>query len=90
MRIKKLKLHNFKKFETQTFGFNDDINVFVGDNECGKSTLLEAIEICLNYSYRGRSLNAELTTDLFNNDCIDKYLNGTLSQETLPNWVLTA
>ncbi len=84
MRIKKLKLHNFKKFETQTFDFNDDINVIVGDNESGKSTLLEAIEICLNYSYRGRSLNTELTTDLFNNDCIDKYLKGTFSQDTLP------
>jgi len=84
MQIKKLKLQNFKKFDTQTFDFNDDINVIVGDNECGKSTLLEAIEICLNYSYRGRSLNTELTTDLFNNGCMEKYLKGTLSQETLP------
>jgi putative ATP-dependent endonuclease of OLD family len=84
MQIKKLKLQNFKKFDTQTFDFNDDINVIVGDNECGKSTLLEAIEICLNYSYRGRSLNTELTTDLFNNGCMEKYFKGTLSQETLP------
>jgi predicted ATP-dependent endonuclease of OLD family len=61
MRIKKLKLKNFKKFTNQTFDFNDDINVIVGDNESGKSSLLEAIEACLCYSHRGKPLTPELT-----------------------------
>jgi len=41
-RIKKLRVKNFKKFVNQMFEFNDDMNVIVGDNECGKSSLLEA------------------------------------------------
>lgn len=91
MRIKKLKLQNFKKFATLTsFDFNDDINIIVGDNESGKSTLLEAIEICLNFTLRGKSLNSELTTDLFNNDCIEQYLAGDKSQGTLPEILIEA
>lgn len=39
-RIKKLRVKNFKKFSDATFEFNDDINVLVGDNECGKSLAL--------------------------------------------------
>jgi len=90
MHIKKLKLQNFKRFDEQDFDFNEDVNIVVGDNESGKSTLLEAIEICLNFSYRGKPLNSELTTDLFNNDCINQYLAGTKSQETLPEILIEA
>ncbi len=67
MIVKKLILENFKRYRNQSFEFNDDINIIVGDNESGKSSLLEALEICLNFTYRGRSLNAELMIDLFNN-----------------------
>ena len=90
MIIRKLKLKNFKKFEDQTFEFNDDINIIVGDNESGKSSLLEAIEIVINCIYRGKPLKAELTTDLFNNDCITQYLSGSKSQNTLPEILIEA
>lgn len=90
MQIKKLKLKNFKRFEKQLFDFNEDVNIIVGDNESGKSTLLEAIEICLNFNYRGKPLNSELTTDLFNNDCINQYLSGDKSQDTLPEILIEA
>lgn len=70
--------------ESKEFEFNDDVNIIVGDNECGKSSLLEAIEICLNFTYRGKPLNSELTTDLFNEKCIKKYLDGDKSQNSLP------
>lgn len=88
MRIKRLKLKNFKKFSDDTFEFNDDINIIVGDNESGKSSLLEAIEICLNFNYRGKPLNSELTTDLFSKNCLENYLAGNLSQDTLPEIII--
>ena len=84
MKIKKIKLQNFKMHESNEFDFNEDVNIIVGDNECGKSSLLEAIEICLNHTYRGKPLNAELTTDLFNDNAINKYLTGNLAQNSLP------
>lgn len=90
MIIKKLRLQNFKKFQDRTFEFNDDINIVVGDNESGKSSLLEAIEVVLNGCYRGKPLRSELTTELFNNECIKAYLSGNKSQETLPEILVEA
>ena len=60
MRINKLKITNFKKFKNREFEFNEDINIIVGDNESGKSTLLEALELCLNLNY-----NKEATRSLY-------------------------
>lgn len=90
MRIKKLKLKNFKKFTNQAFDFNDDINVIVGDNESGKSSVLEAIEACLCYSHRGKPLTAELTAALFNKDCVRAYIGGDHSQTSLPEMLIEA
>ena len=89
-RIKKLRVKNFKKFADETFEFNDDINILVGDNECGKSSVLEAIELCLNYCHRGRPLSPELMAELFNGDCIETYLKGDKSQTSLPELLIEA
>lgn len=89
-RIKKLRVKNFKKFGDETFEFNDDINILVGDNECGKSSVLEAIELCLNLCHRGRPLSPEVLADLFNSDCIETYLKGNKSQTSLPDLLIEA
>jgi predicted ATPase len=89
-RIKKLRVKNFKKFADETFEFNDDINILVGDNECGKSSVLEAIELCLNYCHRGRPLSPEVMADLFNSASIEKYTKGDLSQTSLPELLIEA
>lgn len=88
--IKKLRVKNFKKFADETFEFNDDINILVGDNECGKSSVLEAIELCLNYCHRGRPLSPEVMAELFNGACIEKYINGDMSQTSLPELLIEA
>ena len=68
MRVKSIKLINFKKFRDDLIDFNDDVNIFVGDNNSGKSTILEALEIVLNFNHRGRSFNGEFAPDIFNQD----------------------
>jgi len=89
-RIKKLRVKNFKKFADETFEFNDDINILVGDNECGKSSVLEAIELCLNYCHRGRPLSPEVMAELFNGNCVETYLKGDKSQTSLPELLIEA
>ncbi len=89
-RIKKLRVKNFKKFANSTFEFNDDINILVGDNECGKSSVLEAIELCLKFCHRGRPLSPEIMAGLFNSDCVETYLNGDKSQTSLPELLIEA
>lgn len=46
MKIKSLTLKNFKKFEDKVFEFGD-LNTISGMNGEGKSTILEAIVICI-------------------------------------------
>jgi putative ATP-dependent endonuclease of OLD family len=43
--IEKIKLINFKRFENYTICPNERINILVGDNEVGKSSILEAIDL---------------------------------------------
>jgi putative ATP-dependent endonuclease of OLD family len=45
MYISKIKLHNFKGFEGDCeIFFDKGVNFFVGDNNCGKSSVFEAID----------------------------------------------
>ena len=48
MAIEKVIIQNFKKFKNPfEIKFNENINLLVGDNESGKSTILEAIHVAL-------------------------------------------
>lgn len=49
--ITKIVLKNFKRFRDLTLEFNKDRNILVGDNESGKSTILQAIDIALSGSF---------------------------------------
>ncbi len=48
MKIKKLILTNFRAYEYAEFNFNDGINLLVGINGAGKSTVLDALNVCLS------------------------------------------
>lgn len=58
MQISALNIKNFKKFDTRNFTFTPGINVIQGENETGKSTLLNAILVGLftDPSTRSKSL----------------------------------
>ena len=43
--IKKIRLINFKRFQNYVIEPNERINILVGDNEVGKSSILEAIDL---------------------------------------------
>lgn len=90
MLVKSIKLVNFKKFRDDLLEFNDDVNIFVGDNNAGKSTILEALEIVLNYSHRGRPFNGEFSPDLFNQDAVTRFLASDLSIKHMPSLIIEA
>jgi predicted ATP-dependent endonuclease of OLD family len=48
MKIEKLILANFRSYKDEITIDFDDLNVFVGKNDIGKSTILEALDIFLN------------------------------------------
>ena len=47
MKLISLETQGFKRLRNHTFNFTDGLNVIVGDNAAGKSTLLQAIECAL-------------------------------------------
>ena len=74
MKISRIKIENFKCFETFDLTLNGGLNILVGNNEAGKSTILEAIHLALTGLFNGRYLKNELTQYLFNNQVVAKYL----------------
>lgn len=53
IKLLKVKLINFRKFIEEEIDLNPGLNVFVGRNNSGKSTILEAIGLALFHSGRG-------------------------------------
>ncbi len=75
MHIKKIIIENFKCFEGKfCLELNKHLNILVGDNEAGKSTILEAIHLVLSGWIYGKYLGTDLTQALFNNKVIKDYL----------------
>ena len=50
--IRKIRLHNFKRFQDYTIDPNERVNILIGDNEVGKSSVLEAIDLVASGSNR--------------------------------------
>jgi len=73
--IKKIFIKNYKIFDVFDFTLNKGLNIVVGDNETGKSTILEAINLALTKRLNGKSIEYELTPYLFNKTCEKVYLD---------------
>lgn len=65
MPIERIVIDNFKSFRHLDLPLNPHMNLVVGDNEVGKSTLLEAIHAVVTGQLHGRNLAYELTPYLF-------------------------
>lgn len=81
MQIKKVYIENFKSFKKLELDLNSGINIIVGNNEAGKSTILEAMHLALTGLLNGKYLKNDLTEYLFNFECRQEYL---ANPETLP------
>lgn len=80
MYIRKVVITNFKCFrEPFTIEFNQGMNIIAGNNESGKSTILQAINLALTGYLDGRPLSLGISQYIFNKRSIDEYfkaLNG--------------
>ena len=55
MILKRLKLKNFRGYTDIVVDFDSNMNVIIGKNDVGKSTILEALEIFFNSEKRVRA-----------------------------------
>lgn len=85
MKITKVKITNFKCYEeTFCLPLNDTLNVIVGGNESGKTTILEAIHLALTGMLHGRLLKNDVTSYLFNLAAQQKYVASLKTGSPLP------
>lgn len=84
MKIEKLVLQNYKSFKERTvITFNEGLNILVGDNEAGKSTILEAIHLCLSGILDGKYLKHDFHQYLFNYQVVEEYLHKIKTDKTV-------
>lgn len=87
--IKEVTIENFKCFKGKfSLKLNEGLNIIVGDNEAGKSTILESIHLTLSGWLNGRYLKNELTQYLFNNEVVAEYLAKVNDKENQKDAVL--
>lgn len=82
MYISKIKLQNFRRFRNIEIRFNRGRNILVGDNESGKSSILQAIDLCARGS-RHRVEEIGLET-LLNVSAVRDFMAGDKRIENLP------
>lgn len=80
--ITKLKLKNFKRFDSFAVELDDNINILVGDNESGKSSLIEAVSLVLS----GSRSKVETTglENIFYSNAVNDFLASDKKYENLP------
>lgn len=84
--IQRLVLRNFKRFKTLELEFDPELNILVGGNEAGKSSVLQALDIALSAS---RSKVEFIGIEaLFNAECISDFLLGSRKITDLPELLI--
>lgn len=85
MYINRVRIENFKSFKNPFNIFlNEGLNILVGNNDSGKSTILEAIHLTLSGLLNGKYIKNELTEFLFNAESVKEYLQSLKTSKFLP------
>lgn len=64
--IRRLIVKGYRKLRDFDWSPSDGLNILVGDNSAGKSTILDAIELVMTCRTNGRSAHADLSPYWFN------------------------
>ena len=93
MKISKIYVQNYKLLKEVYVEVNPDMNVFVGENDAGKSTLLEVISIISSGNLNGYAFHKQIKSNMFNIDVRRDYMDSLklkTSSVTLPQIVMEA
>lgn len=85
MYINKVIISNFKSYRKPfCLELEKGLNILVGNNETGKSTILEAIHLALSGLSNGRYFINDLSEYFFNYESVQEYLLSLASASPLP------
>ena len=71
--IEKLRIRGYRKFEDLIFKPAEGMNILVGDNESGKSTIVEAINLAMTGRINGRPASEEINPYWFNQSVVQSF-----------------
>lgn len=72
--LTRIVINNFRQFEHISVPLDPTLNILVGNNDAGKSTILQAIEVALSGRIGGRRVEDELSPHWFPKSVSAKYL----------------
>jgi len=84
MTIERVVVQNYRILRSVDITLDPDLNVFVGDNESGKSTLLEAINLALKCQLNRRPAAYELHPFLFNTEAVAEFIQSYKDDDPQP------
>ena len=73
MHVTRVYIDGFKRLLDFDLTLNEKLNVIVGDNETGKTSVLEAINLVLSHQYDGRTIDYTIDPYLFNATRVANY-----------------
>jgi predicted ATP-dependent endonuclease of OLD family len=82
--IKKISIRNYRLFRELDLDFVSGMNIVVGDNASGKSTLIEAINLALTGRVQGRFLSQDFSPFLINMDATRDYIKALQENKPAP------
>lgn len=76
-KLTKLHLEGFKKYKQHTvINFDSEINILIGDNDSGKSSILQALAVILKGKYSAYNVvNDNTYANFLNAELIDEFVN---------------
>ncbi len=81
MHISRVVIHGFKRLTNFELELTESLNIIVGDNETGKSSVLEAIGLVLTGQYDGRLIQYAIDPYLFNAPTVAAFFKKRLNGE---------
>ena len=82
--IQRINILHYKCFKKFSLDLKNGVNIIVGNNESGKSTILEALHLALSGLLNGRYLKNELSQYIFNKEIETMYLERLKTSTPLP------
>lgn len=75
MYLEKFTIKNFRGIENITLNFNKGLNVLIGENNAGKTAIIDALRICLSYGNQRRDIYVSYSDFHINKGEISETLN---------------
>src|SRR5450759_5119371 len=71
--ITRIIVRNYRCLKDLDFTPQEDMNIIIGDNEAGKSTLLEALSLVLSGRIDGRRPGEDMNPFWFNTEVVSEF-----------------